>query len=281
MHIITIMNYKKAEEILMCKIWIYLAKRFNPNASITILFNTPIPEIKTYAERFSMIRFIKIKNDFVKKRLTHGYVAHPMQELQLAVWKVVELLHIKKFIYLDADAYILDSLKEWWDIIDSKPYIAISERLLDSRILFNCGIHSYSSTKRFITYKKLLTQYHADGNTIKIISGEQGLTNAYFRRIGYDCSHPLIGHQYNSIAKYCAVKKATDNEIIVYSGRYPLIEALKRFISDRGNFWWEDWLWWNKPKKVIILHAFGGESFKYWNLPECKKLWDYCKSKVA
>lgn len=280
MHIVTIMDYKGTRAITMCKAWILLVKRFNPRAHITIFYTKNIDGIRSFASRYTSIDFRKLT---ISQRLLHitgGLTHHPVQELQLSVWNETEKLGINKYIYIDADALVLDSLAEWWSHIDDKPYIGIPERILpNGELLLNAGVYSYSSRNGFVTLNKLLGQYTRDNNEIRIQAGQQGLLNAYFQYIHYDFTHKTVGHEYNTLARFSNVIRADDQDIIIYSGRYPILKTIYRAILGRGKEWSAYWLWWNIPKRVKILHAFGVD-FKFWQLSECKSLWNYCKKAV-
>jgi hypothetical protein len=280
MHIITTMNFKGENEIVMCKAWIYFAKRFNPDATITIIHHDAISDIQQFASTYHRIQFIKLSNKEMRPEMVNGYTDHPAQELKLAVWKQTGKNGIHKYIYVDSDAFILGSLDTWWSHINDKPYIAVHEQVSPYTPVFNAGVYSYGSKSGFVTYEKLLSQYRADNNRIKIWAGDQGLINAYVRRIGYDYTHPLIDFTYNCIAKWCRIHTISDRSINIVSGRLPLIQRVYKKVHGRNREWWEQWAWWNREKQVIILHAFGRKGFKFWELPECRPLWDYCKTVV-
>lgn len=281
MHLITIMDYNDHNSLVMCKSWIYLAKRYNPKATITIFYRQPISEIRQFSSRYRDISFIKLHFPRDLNQFIHGHTHHPVQELQFALWKQLEKLRITKFIYVDADAFILSSLNDWWRIINDQPFIAVSEtRRPQGELRLNAGVHSYSDEAGFVTYDKLVEQYHIDGNRILVEAGTQGLIDAYFRRINYTYTHPAIGHEYNAFAKYCQVKRADNSEIVVYSGQYPLTKKVTRMLLLKEKEFAEKWLWWDKPVRVKILHSFGGPGFKFWELPECKTLWNYCVTKI-
>lgn len=277
MHIITIMNYEKKNEIIMCKAWIYFAKRFNPGTKITIFHQNPIVEILRYSSLFTNVHSIQLSKKDAHVRITGEYTDHPIQELRLAVWKETEKRSMHKFIYVDADAFILDSLEPWWKHIGDKPYIAINQQITPQQTFFNAGVHSYNDTSGFVTYEKLLKQYRDDGNKITLFGGEQGLINAYFRRIHYSYDHPLIDFSYNCFAKNCRVQTVSDKNIIIFSGTYPWYKKFVHRLNGTQPQWWENWVGWNQRKKAKILHAFGKKGFKFWELPECKPLWEYCQ----
>lgn len=276
MHILTIMDYADTNSVAMCKSWIIFAKRFNPHTQITIFSTREISEIRAFASRFPSINFRRLAIPTRARHLTGGKTHHPAQELQLSLWLETAKLGIYRYLYVDADALILGSLQNWWKHIDDKPYIGIAEcKLPDGGLQCNAGVYSYSSPNGFITFDKLFNQYIRDNRNIRYYSGQQGLLNAYFQHIQYDFTHPNIGHEYNSIARFCKVIRLDENNIEVWSGRYPMIKSFSDRLLHKTGDWTANWLWWNKPRPVKILHAFG-EGLKFWELPECRSLWQYC-----
>lgn len=275
MHILTTMNYTSPNEIIMCKAWLVFAKRFNPTATITIFHHDSIASIARFAKRFTDIHFHRLSKSDIKQEAINGFTDHPTQELRLGVWKQTEKQQIHKYIYVDADAFILSSLSPWWSCIDDKPYIAIHEQTSPNNTFFNAGVHSYSSKTGFITYKKLLDQYRRDGNRIIQYAGEQGLVNNYLAFLSYEFTHPAIDFTYNCIAKFCITNEVSDARIHIVSGNYTAIRRLLHRVTNPEGDWWENWAWWNRNKRINILHAFG-KGLKFWELPECQTLWNYC-----
>ena len=251
----------------MSKIWLYLVKRTNPQAKITVFHGKHIDVIKEFGSSFSGVTFSELDTHKVLPYMdTRGYTA-PSQDLILAMYRQFEReQQPKKYIFAEADAWILGPLDEWWKAADEKPYIGIEERVMrNGHHLINTGTYSYNSLN-FLTYSKLLRQYQKD-KTISIPIGEQGLTNAYFKSIGYDCTHPRVGFEYNCYAAGCIIEKLDDDSIIIKSGDF----TKNRKANKLG------WKWWGHRRVVKILHAF---HVKFWDLPECQPLWDYCINKV-
>lgn len=277
MHIISLMDYTDRRSIIMCCAWIELATRYNSGAKITIFHTKPIPRIQAFAGARPKVRFVQFSIPQATTRLTGGFTHRPVQDLQLGLWHQLSRLHIYKFIYVDADAFIIDSLDDWWSIIGEKPLIGIPERILsEGGVLLNAGVFSYADKNGFITFQKLLDQYNRDGEKIIFQAGQQGLLNAYLRRIRYDFRHPRIGHEYNVLAKYSRIVQFNDDQIAVYSGRYPFRKKIKHLITGRRE-WSADWLGWKTTKRAKIIHAFGGKGYKFWELQECNSLWEYCE----
>ncbi len=276
MHIITIMDYKKGKPTILCKAWLAFAIKYNPRAKITI-FHTgkgwPLASFVQYNPRIRIQPFSIPKS---VRQITEGFTHHPAQELQLGLWHEIEKRKIYKFIYVDADALILDSLDDWWRIISQKPLIGIPERRLDDDwMLMNAGVFSYSSRHGFITLAKLIEQYKQDGKRIILQAGQQGILNSYLRRMHYDFMHKHIGHEYNTLAKYSQIR-IVNGSIVARIGHYPFIKTLKHAITGRKE-WSAYWTGWNAGGKAKILHAFGGKGYKFWELPECRDLWQYCR----
>jgi hypothetical protein len=269
MHIITLMDYHTEPYITMCKAWLYLASKNNPEAKITIYGFNFHPEILSYIKNFPKTKIVFMKKQNVFMGLT-GFT-HPSQNLQLSLWNYIPT----PCIYVDPDALILDSLQDWWSIILEKDFIAVSERKYDNQTFFNYGVFSYSRNN-FITLTKM--KRAVINNYISIPAGAQGILNMYFRLIKYDWSHPKIDYSYNCFTKNCQVKQINDKAIKVFPGRYSIFTKMFNRMMNGYNDWWEDWLWWNKKKRVKIVHAFG-DDFKFWKLPECKSLWSYLQSK--
>jgi|GEM_PF-6359752 len=281
MTLLTIMDFHDHTHVQMCKVWIYLAKRFNPNATIIIFYQRRNNEILRFAKRYNNMQFLELpKLPDLRIADVQGEVAQRCHVVKLTFWLAVEKYHINKFIYVDADAFILHSLASWWSVIDSKPFIAISERYVDGGTLYNGGVFSYSSDKGFMTFDHLKEQYIIDGNRITLPASEQGLMNAYFRRIRYQAQHPRITHAYNCFAKYCVVQEANDRNISVLSGRYTWQDRIKRRLMGVPTDWWEGWFRRKKRVPVYILHAFGGKGLRFWDLKECDILWKYCLTKI-
>ena len=281
MKLVTIMDYCDSNYVSMCKIWIYLARRFNPEAEIYIFSQNDIDEIQNFALRFNKIYFRKLPLlSFLQRSQVKGKVDKTCHDVKLALWPAIEQCRLRKFIYVDADAFILNTLSPWWKIIDSKPFIAVPERIINRKILYNAGVFSYSSSNNFITLQKLKKQYEIDHNKIVLPSSDQGLLNSYFRRINYIAHLQQIDYSYNCMAKNCKVEDASDNKIQITTGNYAGFERYGRRLLGIQEDWWEGWLGWNKKLQVNILHSFGGKGFKFWELKECQALWNYCVSKV-
>lgn len=271
MHVVTIMNYDDPLGVTMCRTWFYLIERFNPGIRITVFHAGKIEKIEPFGRQFPNIEFVPLDLTGVPTQQVTGGFGVPSQELILAMWRHFDRNPgFGKHLYVEADAWVLTSLLPLWALIDQKPYISFQELLdKDGLPLINTGVHSYCSSDGFVTYDVLIDQLRRDGGVIKIPVGEQGLVNAYFRRIGYDCRHAQAGFEWNCWAARSITEKADDQEIVVWSGDYGEPERWPNV---------HPWSWWGQKRRVKILHAFMA---KFWQLSECLPLWNYCDSKVG
>lgn len=275
------MNYDFPEGIAMCKAWFYLMNRFNPQATIKVFYKDKISGIYEFGSRFPNVEFIEL--DYDGRFLTHDKMrghAVPSQDLTLATWRWVEEHNFNKFICVEADAWVLAPLDEFWQIANEKPYIGISERVCEDIPMVNAGVYSYNANDGFLSYTKLMEQYYHDGRPeqyyhdgfIRRALGDQWLVNACLRRSGYDFSHPKIGFEYNCIAMGSHIERVDDQDIIIHFGnKYkPKRGVAPKFIRA--------WMGYSEPtRRAKILHSWYK---KFWELPECQKLWDYCIVKI-
>jgi hypothetical protein len=261
------MNYADPTGIAMCKIWFYLMNRFNPHAKITVFCGDHSNAIRHVGQGYSHVAFVEPSRVGMPDCSRLRGFSHPSLALTLPAWKhIEEHKGFEKFLYIEADAWVMVPLDQWWAIADEKPFIAVSQRNLKGRPHFNTGTFSYRSKEKFLSFTHLMEQYRLDGDAIVLPAGEQGLINARFRRIDYDATHPKIGFEYNCLAYNCNVERADDGEIQVRSGVKP--ESLPASLKWLGN-----WDGWKERRMAKILHAFGP---KYWFLPECWSLMAYC-----
>lgn len=263
MHIVTVMDYDDPNGVAMCKAWFYFMFRYNPDAEVTVFYGDRAGKIVDFAKRLSGVQLVQLDLDGIYPYYEMRGRTTPSQDLMLAFWKHVEICDIGDFIMVEADAWTLGSLDMLWNVRKDKPYIAVYEKELGGKPAINTGVYSYSSDG-FLSYTKLVHQYMRDGE-IKYALGDQWLTNAYFRRIGYDASHWAIGYEHNCWALNARVVRADDDGVEVRSGEKPNIPEDPQ------------WYGWGKNVQARIIHAYWR---KYWELPEMKSLWDYALEKV-
>lgn len=268
MHIITVINYEEPKALTMSKIWLYLVRRFHPEAKLTVFTECHADRIAPAVRKAGASLVALDLSGLISHRNCFGFT-HPSQDLIFGIRRYIDgVPGFGKYIYVEPDAWILGDLSEWWQVADEKPYIAVIESEHKWGRLFNTGTYSCRNDG-FVTYQALVEQHQRD-REIKLPVGEQGLMNAYLRHKGYDGSHQKIGFEYNCWTVGMKTERVSDQEIVIVSGDLPQHPISK--VQSVG------WRWFGMSKRVKILHSF---FVKFWELEECRRLWDYLAEKVS
>jgi hypothetical protein len=251
--IVTLMDYDDPEGVFMCKGWLHLARRFNPDARIVILHHEKDAQIRSFAADMEGVEFERLDLSAVMpaKRM-NGHTFY-CQDLTFARWVALERMAIQKYIFVEADAWILSDLSEWWEAADDKPFIAVAE---DDRIdgYFNIGAFSHNSPTPFVTYKLLMDEYALAGDQIPIPIGDQGLLNIWAWRTRYNASHPSIGKTWNC----------------------PTYDRMDRFRMGRCDD--NEIEVWCDGERVRILHTWGPRKWR--DTPELAPITRYVETKI-
>jgi hypothetical protein len=273
--LVTVMNYSDPKEIAMCKGWIYLASRFCPHAQIIILHRDPIPDIASFAEKVGATT-AAMSTDWVPDPDGCGIYGRPAQRFKIGMWKWLVENKVDRFVFVDADAWIVGDISRLFAAADQKAFVATTERILTqpdegpTGPLLNTGSFSYVACDRFrITPETFLEELKKCGGKIVVPTGDQGLLWSLFNRIGYDWELPEIGPEYNTFANGISIEKLGD-EIVVRAAEKPPVDVEK---------WVKMWIGWGNPEQARIVHAISG--YKWWTLPETEPLWNYVMAEVA
>lgn len=255
MNIVTLMNYKDPKGVAMAKGWLYLARRFNPHAKIVVLHGDDYEEIKGFAEsRIGNVSFKRLDVGAVMpKDQMKGFTFY-CQDLTFARWLALEELGLPRYIFVEADAWILSGLEEWWNVTPEKPFIAVMENDREGPPYFNIGCFSHHHPTPFWTYAKLMEEYRLSGDQIPISIGDQGLMNSWAWRTGYDAFHPKIDKMWN-----CPTYDRMGGIVL---GR---CDDLAIQAWDQGN-------------RIKIMHTWGPR--KWWETPELMPVWSYVQEQV-
>jgi hypothetical protein len=203
--VVTLMDYADPNGIRMCAAWLRFARGSNPGARLHVFHHAPLPALRAYAETLGSVRFLALDDlDAVPRFrpcLVDGIDTVGAGHLvKFAMYAALPRLGLRRFLYVDADAFVLGSLAPWWERIDERPFIAVRESVHPRYgPVFNAGVYSVSDPG-VVTYDALLDQYRADGERILLPVGDQGLMNRLCQTRGIDWEHPEIGPAYNFLA---------------------------------------------------------------------------------
>ncbi len=254
MKIVTLMNYDDPAGVRMCKGWLYLARRFNPYAPIIVLHADKYSEIETFAkERIGNVLFERLDTDKVMPREKMRGWTFYCQDLTFARWVTLERLALTYYIFVEADAWMLSDLTDWWKVSQEKPFIAVREEGRPGDPYFNIGCFSHFGPP-FFTYAKLMEEYRLAGDQIPISIGDQALMNLWAWRNKYDAFHPLIDKMWN-----CPT----------YDRMYGI--KLGRCDDDAIEAW-------DHGKRIRIMHTWGPR--KWWETPELAPICKYVEEKI-
>jgi hypothetical protein len=256
MNLVTLMDYEDPKGILMCKGWLWLARRHNPNAKIIILHHDKIAEIRSFAEnRIRNVTFERLDLDKVVPREKMNGHTFYCQDLTFSRWLALERLGLDRYLFVEADAWPIYDLSEWWNVTHEKPFIAVMEDDREGPPYFNIGCFSHHHPTPFFTYKLLMEEYALNGNTIPISIGDQALMNLWAWRNNYDAFHPQIDKMWNcpTYDRMAEIKlgQCNDKEIEVF----------------------------HAEKRVKILHTWGPR--KWWDTPELAPITRFVEEKVS
>lgn len=256
MNLVTLMNYDDPKGVAMCKGWLWLARHYNPYAKIIVLHHDKIAAIREFAvTRIGNAQFERLDLSAITPReLMKGHTFY-CQDLTFARWVALQWLGLSKYLFVEADAWILSDLSEWWDVSNEKPFIAVMEEgRPPGPPYFNIGCFSHNSPTPFFTYAKLMWEYALNGNTIPISTGDQALMNLWAWRNAYDASHPKIDKMWNcpTYDRMAGIKLGRCDDTA--------IEA------------------WDSGKRIKIMHTWGPR--KWWETPELAPICSFVEGKI-
>lgn len=206
MKLVTIMNYPDTiNENIMCITWMKKTRELFPkDFTIDVLYENKISKlIQKYAELYN-INLVKLnKTDEI------NFSNHPdrIKATHNVNFKLYNLCKIEEsFIFIDADAFILESAETILDASKDQDFIAINHQKIPGQTdmlnypVLNSGVMIVKNTNLFNwkLFKKILfrDQRFVHPGT------DQSLINSRFKEANIDYTHPNVGFEWNSWSKY-------------------------------------------------------------------------------
>lgn len=198
MDILTIYNYKNYNKKYynLLKIWLQQISLYNDD-------KMPIFILSIYDEP-EYIKELHNNYDFTWERLGQmDKTNKPFIDSHNIRFKLFNLTQWKnEYLFIDVDAFIFKNISELVKYKNDKPWIGINHQNIplhteNKGVFLNSGVQLVSDPG-FVSYKTILEKT----KTIYCPGKDQALLFSYFKDIGYDYTHPNIGHEWNACAGY-------------------------------------------------------------------------------
>ncbi len=216
--VVTIMNYPPEEcNRRMC--YMFLDSVIAAGAgSVTVFYEDHKPTIAP--EHRAAI-------DIEARPGTPADVRHPHFNLRFKLPTLAGLT--EPFLFIDADTYILGDLREVWACRRDKPWVGTNHQYVpgDPRThpptFLNSGVQLVGDPSFYDLEAILAVQNAAaplwesdlslreDPKTYLTPGRDQALLSRYFRAIGYDYTHPVVGAAWNCCAGVAEIRRDGDN----------------------------------------------------------------------
>lgn len=206
MKIVTVMNYPdRKEENIMCAAWIQQVKKYFPKDSDVQIFTEG--KESEFIRNFANKNNVKIRHGKRSKQVS--FTGHPnaIKAGHNVCFKLFNLCQIKEpFIFIDADAFILNSGKTLINAARDKGFIAINHQSIPGQTehllepVLNSGVMIVSDPELF-NWKNFISILLRDKG-FRHPGTDQSLINSYFKELKYDYTHKDIGYEWNSWSKY-------------------------------------------------------------------------------
>lgn len=206
MIVVTVMNYPdRFNENVMCIAWInQVRKHFGEKIDICILTENNLPKpVKNEADKNNVNVLIKGRTNYV------DFSGHPDAKKagHNVSFKLYNLCQIDSpFIFIDADAFILRDAERLFSASKDQGFIAVNHQVIPGQTdhlvepVLNSGVMVVSDPGLFVweDFMKILLR---DRRFVHP-GTDQSLINSRFKESDYDYTHPDVGYEWNSWARY-------------------------------------------------------------------------------
>lgn len=208
MNIVTVMNYEfvDARPRVLCRMWMDAVQRHHPEATVTVLVLRALPDaLARHFDTFGNVRVVTGAYAPNTRVLRTAHATHNV------FFKMFQLAQIDEpFLYLDADAVVLESLAPLWARRTEKPWIGINHQQhipghTGAEPFLNSGVQLVGDPA-FYDYGAILSCAERRHFTFDVPGSDQACLFTYFREIGYDYTHQALGAEWNACAGYVDVR---------------------------------------------------------------------------
>lgn len=201
MNVITIFNYPKEDDNFtkMCYIWLDRVKIHGKGFKVKIFTETGVNEVlqnKIQECNFELVTLKSTKLDNKNSKHLHN-----------VGFKLFNLCNEKEpFIFIDADAFVLEDLIKLKELAKNKPFVCINHETIPGHTehikykFLNSGVQICNDNR--------ILKFNSISKSKIVAPGtDQSMLFTYFNNIKYDYTHPKVGFEWNSYAKYVELYK--------------------------------------------------------------------------
>jgi len=208
MKLITIFNFPKEENYInLCAWWLHQARKYAVDLNIEIWHNQtedyPIRWPESNGKEKSVTHIPK--NTFDLKDY-NDRIEWDSKALHNIGFKLYNLCReTEPFIFVDADAIIFEDLSHLVECSKDQPVIMVNHEKVEGHTaqipfsFLNSGVQVVSDPS-LLDFEKILSVFEEHGSNYIIPGTDQALLYQYFKHIGYDYTHPKVGHEWNHCA---------------------------------------------------------------------------------
>jgi hypothetical protein len=207
MNILTVFNYPDEEEYnIMCCAWIMQIRKYTTNKIIILTQNEIREKINLFISKMNYqdIEFRKLNSTNQIDFRSHPDFKKASHNVN---FKLFNLCKIKEpYIFIDADAFLLNSIEPLIKAGETKPLIAVNHQIIPGETdhlkepVLNSGVMVVSDPN-FMVWENFLKILFRDQG-FRWPGTDQSLINSFCKESNYDYTHKDIGHGWNSWAKY-------------------------------------------------------------------------------
>lgn len=233
MKINTIMNYPDLDNFNIMSIAFIGQALKHSNCKIEIFTEKELPSsvcnfIKKYGKDRVIVSF-KSRKDISHLNIDKAFLKKAAHNVG---FKLYNLCNEKEpFIFIDADAFVLNDIDILIECSKDKPFIAVDHQNVQGHTshiphrFINSGMQIVSDPS-ILKYDKITERYEIDNGFI-VPGTDQAMLFSYFKSIDYDYTHKKIGFEWNSCAGFTRYNRdltakcvGLDNSHPVYLNHY-------------------------------------------------------------
>ena len=209
MKLITIANFTNTEDYnLLTHWWIDQALKFKGDLELEIWVDKKVENpIKT--DRGTIIGKETFLLDIWNPNIVWDKKA--LHNIGFKLWNLCK--ETEPFIFIDLDAIIFQPLKHLVECSKDQSLIMVNHEKVEGHTthlpysFLNSGVQIVSDPQ-ILNWKAILSTFEDGGCNYQVPGTDQAMLHQYLKHIGYDHTHPKVGHEWNHCAGLNAFRTA-------------------------------------------------------------------------